>query len=94
MSFHFTQFCAFIAYSFRFMGYYLCFIGAKIDNFQKVQGIGYVFFKWEENIRKSNFYLNCGIFLCLFHFYCFDIQLFNISKLSFNSIKLIQSQNL
>lgn len=37
MSFHFTQFCAFITYLFRFMGYYSCFIGAKIDIFSKVQ---------------------------------------------------------
>ena len=29
-----------------------------------------------QKIRKSSFYLNCGIFLCLFRFYCFDIQLF------------------
>ena len=38
MSFHFTQICAFLTYSFRFMGYYLCFIGAKIHFFSKAQG--------------------------------------------------------
>lgn len=43
MSSHFTQFCAFIAYLFRFMGYCLCFIGAKIHIFSKSQGIGCVF---------------------------------------------------
>ena len=40
MLFHFTQICAFIAYLFRFIGYYSCFIGAKIRFFSKVQGIG------------------------------------------------------
>lgn len=29
-----------------------------------------------EKIRKPRLCLNCGIFLCLFCFYCFDIQLF------------------
>lgn len=43
MSFHFTQSCAFIAYSFRFLDYCLCFIGAKIHNFSKVQGFGAFF---------------------------------------------------
>jgi hypothetical protein len=43
MSFHFTQFCAFIAYLFVFMGYFLCFNGAKIHNFSMVQGIMGVF---------------------------------------------------
>ena len=35
MSFHFTQFCAFIAYLFRFMGYYLCFYRGKDRHFFK-----------------------------------------------------------
>ncbi len=43
MSFHFTQFCAFISYSFVFMGYYLWFIEAKVHNFSEVQGIWCVF---------------------------------------------------
>lgn len=43
MSFHFTQFCAFIAYSFVFMGYYLWFIEAKVHNFSEVQGNWCVF---------------------------------------------------
>ena len=37
MSFHFTQICAFLTYSIRFMGYCLCFIGAKIGNFPEWQ---------------------------------------------------------
>lgn len=37
MSFHFTQICAFLTYSFRFMGYCLCFIVAKLQNFPKNQ---------------------------------------------------------
>ena len=44
MSFHFTQICAFIAYSFRFMGYYsLLFIAEKIDIFQQKQAFWWIF---------------------------------------------------
>ena len=35
MSFHFTQFCAFLTYSFRFMGYYSCFYRGKDTFFFK-----------------------------------------------------------
>ena len=45
MSFHFTQICAFIAYLFVFMGYYLLFNVAKIHNFSKLQEIRCVFDK-------------------------------------------------
>ena len=40
MSIHFTQICAFIAYSFVFMSYYLWFIVAKIDNFSNQSALG------------------------------------------------------
>ena len=43
MSFHFTQFCAFISYSFVFMGYYLWFIVAKVTIFRKCKGFGAFF---------------------------------------------------
>ena len=35
MSFHFTQICAFLTYSFRFMGYYSCFYRCKNRQFFK-----------------------------------------------------------
>lgn len=44
MSFHFTQICAFIAYSFRFYGLLFVFYRGKITHFFKVARIWVRFF--------------------------------------------------
>ncbi len=44
MSFHFTQFCAFITYSFRFYGVTICvLLGQKYTFFRKYKGFGAFF---------------------------------------------------
>lgn len=43
MSFHFTQFSAFLTYSFRFMGYYLCFYRCKDRQFSKGASLKVIF---------------------------------------------------
>lgn len=45
MSFHFTQICAFLTYSFRFMGYYSCFYSVQ----------KYILFQYARVLRKLFF---------------------------------------
>lgn len=93
MSYHFTQICAFLTYSFRFMGYYSCFYRCKSTHFFKDTRDWACFFQMGRKYPQVKFLPELRNPSLLVLFYCFDIQLFNISRLSFNSIKLIQSQN-
>lgn len=47
LSFYFTQICAFIAYSFRFISYYSCFYRCKSTHFFKGARIWVCFFQME-----------------------------------------------
>ena len=47
MLFHFTQSCAFIAYSFRYISYYSCFYRCKSTHFFKGARIWVCFFQME-----------------------------------------------